>query len=77
MKSLGLGILFLGLFVSSNAWAGAGDLDALSDFDAKIQGLENYTVTFTEPGKQKVNTAHNDDPAHLHIKLLPHKKKKA
>lgn len=80
MKNLISGFLFLGLFVSISAWAGSSDdLPCMNNFDAKIKALDNYTVTFKEPGKSatKMTTAHNDDPAGIKIHLIHKKKKKA
>lgn len=48
-KSVAMAIVIL--LWSSFAYAGDNDLSFLKGYDSIIQKLNNYTVTFAEPGK--------------------------
>lgn len=77
MKWLGLGLLVLGF--STSAWADS-EMRFLVGYDARIQRLEKYTVTFSDGSsvaKPATPSAHSAAPAaeterdHLVVKLIP------
>jgi len=71
MKTL-LSLLVCGLFsVPVFADESHQDLHFMKNFDKRIQALENYSVTFVEPGKGRNHRAVEKSSDTLVVKLIP------